>query len=613
MKRFLREWCLVLALLTTVAAAWAQPDRWQQRAQYEMDVDVDAPNHQYRGTQKLTYYNNSPDALHKVFYHLYYNAFQPGSMMDVRSRTIADPDKRVSDRIAELKPDEIGYLRVKSLKHNGKAVRFTEVGTILEVELSEAIPPHSTAVLEMEFEGQAPLQIRRAGRDNREGIELSMSQWYPKLCEYDYQGWHANPYVGREFHGVWGDFNVRLTIDKDYVVGGTGYLQNPQAVGHGYEAPGSELHLPKGDKLTWHFYAPNVHDFMWAADPDYKHVTAQVPGGPTLHFLYQAGEKTAAWDELPAYTVKAFEFIGKHYGEYPYEQYSVIQGGDGGMEYPMATLITGHRKLASLVGVTVHEALHSWYQMILGTNESLYPWMDEGFTSYASNVTMAHLFERSNEGESIHSGSYQGYRYLAKSGLEEPMSTHADHYNTNTAYGLAAYSKGAVFLHQLEYIIGKAAFDQGMLDYFHTWKFKHPNPNDFIRVMEKRADLELDWYKEYWVYSTKTIDYAIDSVMDMGNGQTKVVLRKIGQMPMPLDVQVNFKRNSATHNIPLRIMRGEKAAEGDNWMTHTDWPWTNATYELIIDAKYNKIQSIVIDPSGRMADVNLDNNTWEAE
>lgn len=612
MKRFLREWCLALALLTTVATAWAQPDRWQQRAQYEMDVDVDAPNHQYRGTQKLTYYNNSPDALHRVFYHLYYNAFQPGSMMDVRSRTIADPDKRVSNRIAELKPDEIGYLRVKSLKHNGKAVRFTEVGTILEVELTEAIPPHGTAVLEMEFEGQAPLQVRRAGRDNREGIELSMSQWYPKLCEYDYQGWHANPYVGREFHGVWGDFNVRLTIDKDYVVGGTGYLQNPQAVGHGYEAPGSELHLPKGDKLTWHFYAPNVHDFMWAADPDYKHVTAQVPDGPTLHFLYQEGDKTAAWQELPAYTVKAFQFISKHYGEYPYEQYSVIQGGDGGMEYPMATLITGHRKLASLVGVTVHEALHSWYQMILGSNESLYPWMDEGFTSYASSVTMAHLFERTNEEESIHSGSYQGYRYLAKSGLEEPMSTHADHYHTNVAYGLAAYSKGAVFLHQLEYIIGKPAFDQGMLDYFHTWKFKHPNPNDFIRVMEKRADMELDWYKEYWVYTTKTIDYAIDSVIDMGN-QTKVVLRKVGKMPMPLDVQVNFKRKSEMHNIPMRIMRGEKAAESENWTTHTDWPWTNDTYELILDAKYSKIESIVIDPSGRMADIDLDNNSWKAE
>ncbi len=599
---------LLLAVLSFSLSA--QPDRWQQGIKYEMDIDMDVKTNQYKGKQKVTYYNNSPDALNKIFYHLYFNAFQPNSMMDVRSRTLPDPDKRVGSRISELKPDEIGYIKVKKLKQNGKKVRFETVGTILEVELKKTIQPGDSAVFEMIFEGQVPLQIRRSGRDNKEGIEYSMCQWYPKVAEYDYQGWHANPYVGREFYGVWGDFDVKITIDKSYVLGGTGYLQNPQEIGYGYEDPKKPVTRPEGEKLTWHFFAPNVHDFMWGADPDYKHVTAQVPNGPTLHFLYQENDRTKFWKDLPDYAVKAFQFMSKKYGKYPYEQYSIIQGGDGGMEYPMATFITGHRKLLSLVGVTVHEGFHSWYQMILGSNESLYPWMDEGFTSYASAVTMRHLFpKRDNKDENVHNGGYQGYIYLAKSGQEEPLTTHADHFSTNLAYGLASYSKGEVFLHQLEYVIGKKAFDKGMLTYFDTWKFKHPNPNDFIRIMEKESGLELDWYKEYWVNSTHTIDYTIESVKAVGN-KTEITLRRTGKIPMPIDLKVDFKKKSCYFYMPLQIMRGEKPKENKKWEVENDWAWTHPTYTLTIPVKFKDIKKIEIDPSGRMADINPKDNVW---
>lgn len=597
--------CLCFSL-----SLFAQADRWQQKVKYEMDINMDVNTNRYTGKQKLTYTNNSPDELNQVFYHLYFNAFQPGSMMDVRSQTLPDPDKRVGNRISQLKDDEIGYLRVNNLTMNGAKVKFEEVGTILEVTLKNPIKAGETVVFDMDFIGQVPVQIRRSGRDNKEGIRLSMAQWYPKLSEYDYQGWHANPYVGREFHGVWGDFDVKISIDKNYVVGGTGYLQNPQSIGHGYEDKTKPLTRPEGDKLHWHFLAPNVHDFVWAADPDYKHTTAQVPNGPTLHFLYEEGEQTKNWEQLPEYTVKAFQYISKHYGKYPYEQYSVIQGGDGGMEYPMATLITGHRKIASLVGVTVHEAFHSWYQMILGTNESLYPWMDEGFTSYGSSETMAHLFDRANTDESVHNGSYQGYRYLASSGKEEPMTTHSDHYSTNMAYGLAAYSKGAVFLHQLEYIVGEEAFDRGMLKYFETWKFKHPNPNDFIRIMEKESGLELDWYKEYWVHTTHTIDYEILSVKKVGKG-TEITLKRNGKMPMPIDLVVKENKKETHYYIPLRIMRGEKKSETKKREVLEDWAWTHPTYSFVIPVKKNKIKSIEIDPTGRMADINLADNKFK--
>ena len=602
---------ITLLLVTTFLSAVAQPERWQQRAEYEMDIDVDAKKHQFTGTQKLKYFNNSPDDLTKVFYHLYFNAFQPNSMMDVRSRTISDPDPRVRDRISKLNEEEIGYHKINSLTMDGQACDYEVVGTILEVKLPKAIKGNSSAVFEMKFESQVPLQIRRSGRDNKEGIEFSMAQWYPKMCEYDYQGWHANPYIGREFHGIWGDFDVTITMDADYMIAATGVLQNGNEIGYGYEAAGEKPAKPKR-KTTWHFKGENIHDFVWAADPDYKHITAQVPDGPLVHFFYQPNDKTSEnWEKLPEYTVKLFQSASEKYGKYPYPVYSVIQGGDGGMEYPMATLITGERRFNSLVGVTVHEVMHSWYQMILGTNEALYYWMDEGFTSYASSVIMSELFSPNPDG--IHAGSYNGYKYIAESGIEEPLTTHADHFKTNTAYGMAAYSKGAVFLHQLEYIVGKPVFDKALLEYYNVWKFKHPNPNDFIRIFEKESGLELDWYKEYFVYTTKTIDYGIENVeSDSETGFVNVTLKRVGDMPMPVDVTVEYTDGSKVmYYIPLEIMRGNKAAENDaTRLDLNDWGWVHPEYTFTIEKNLNAIKGITIDESGRMADLNEDNNTW---
>ncbi len=616
MNKLLFFICLLFLSSSTL---FAQPDRWQQAAKYEMEIDFDVKKHQFKGKQTIDYTNNSPDYLKKVFYHLYFNAFQPGSMMDIRSQTLPDPDRRVKGRIATLKDNEIGYQKINSLKVNGKDVKFEVNGTILEVTLNKPIGPGKTVKFEMDFDAQVPVQIRRSGRNNAEGIDYSMSQWYPKMCEYDYQGWHANPYVGREFYGIWGDFDVKITIDKNYTIGGTGYLQNANEIGKGYEKKGSKIKAASGDKLTWHFFAPNVHDFAWGADPDYKHISMKADCGVMIHCLYQSNENTEEyWSRLPEVMNEAFNFINEKYGKYPYDQYSFIQGGDGGMEYPMATLITGERAFSSLVGVSVHELVHSWYQMILGTNEALYAWMDEGFTSYASAHVMNHLRSKGllpgeEPVDNPMARSYIGYANFNSGGSEEALSTHADHFMTNSAYGVGSYTKGSVFLQQLEYIVGKQAFDKGMLTYFDTWKFKHPNINDFIRVMEKESDLELDWYKEYWVNTIHTIDYGVQSFEKMKKKRTKVILEKVGVMPMPIDLVVTYKDGTKEiFNIPLRIMRGEKAQETKMKQTLAeDWPWTHPTYELIIPTKLKNIKSFEIDPSKRIADVNPDNNKLE--
>ncbi|VAW16101.1 Zn-dependent aminopeptidase, partial [hydrothermal vent metagenome] len=285
--------------LSSISAIAQNNIYWQQHVDYTMDIEMNVENYQFDGKQKLVYTNNSPDDLNEVFYHVQFNAFQPGSEMDMRLQNIVDPDGRMvnnngtkespiyESRITKLKPNEIGFQKINSLIQNGKSVKYELIGTILKVTLNEPILSGKKATFEMEFKGQVPVQIRRSGRNNKEGVALSMAQWYPKMAEYDIEGWHANEYIAREFYGVWGDFDVTIHIDKNYTIGGTGYLQNPQEVGHGYEDSSKKVKTPKGEKLTWHFKAPNVHDFTWAADNEYIHDTKQVPNGATLHFLYK--------------------------------------------------------------------------------------------------------------------------------------------------------------------------------------------------------------------------------------------------------------------------------------------------------------------------------------
>lgn len=603
----MREIALFCAFLT-VSMAYAQDTYWQQAVDYKMEIDFDHTTHRYDGKQNLTYYNNSPDTLYKAYFHLYFNAFQPGSMMDVRSRTIEDPDPRVGDRIFNLSEDEIGYMKVVSLSQNGDLVSYEEVGTILEVDLAEPVLPGKKTRFQMEFQGQVPVQIRRSGRYNREGVAYSMSQWYPKICEYDEMGWHADSYIGREFHGVWGDFDVKITIDSSFTIGATGVLENPENIGHGYLDSGAKLKRPEGDRLTWHFSADKVHDFVWAADDEYAHLKTTLPSGTVIHFLFKDTEDLRTnWGKLPEYVEKVFNYANTRFGKYPYPQYSVIQGGDGGMEYAMATLITGQRKFSSLVGVTVHEIMHSWYQMLLATNEGMYPWMDEGFTTFASSKVMSYLF---NPEEDTRRGRYyDSYLSLAKSGKEEPMSKMADHYNTNYAYGAASYSKGAVFIGQLGYIIGQDNLDKALLRYFEEWSFKHPGPDDFVHVMEKVSGMELKWYLNYMLNTTETIDYAISTIKGM-EGKTTVELKRVGVFPMPIDLYITYKDGSSEMiNIPLRMMRGHKPSpDGVEFTVAEDWPWTHPVYTLEIDADAKNIERIVIDPTKRMADIDPSNN-----
>jgi len=507
MKKILTS---ILFLTSILILAQNNATYWQQQVDYKMDVDIDVKNYQYKGTQLLNYTNNSPDELTQVFYHLYFNAFQPESEMDMRLQNIVDPDHRMinnigsngnpkyESRIAKLKPDEIGSLNVTSLKKNGEILNYSVEGTILQVKLNTPIKSGESVSFEMTFEGQIPVLIRRAGRNNEDDVALSMAQWFPKMAEYDFEGWHANSYIAREFHGVWGNFDVTINIDKNYTIGGTGILQNPQEIGHGYEDKTKKLNVKKGRKLAWHFIAKNVHDFTWAADPNYTHDILKTANGTELHFLYKNTDTyKKAWKEVQPLTEKALHYFNETIGTYPWKQYAVIQGGDGGMEYAMCTLVSGGKSLNDIVGTVFHELAHSWFQQALATNESKHSWMDEGFTSYVSTLASNKILKGGN-GEP-NAKDYKGYYYVVNNDFEETLATHADRFNTNAAYGIGSYTKGTIFLSQLNYIIGDENTKATIKKYFTDFKFKHPTPNDFIRTAEKISGLQLNWYLNEWI------------------------------------------------------------------------------------------------------------------
>ncbi len=611
---------LLLLLLCSPALAAAQsPSQWQQHVDYEMDIRLNPETHQVDGHQRLTYTNNSPDTLRTVYYHLYFNAFQPQSMMAERNRHLPDPDGRTVPRIFNLTPDEQGRQTVTSLTQDGTPVSYEVYDTVLRVDLAEPIPPGTSTTFIMDYRSQVPLQTRRSGRNSRgDDIDYTMTQWYPKMAEYDERGWHANYYINREYYAPYGEFDVEITLPAEYTIGATGVLQNPDEVGHGYDIDGSGTWrpsdgLPDADTLTWHFRAEDVHNFAWSADPDYIHdkVTAD---GTTHHILYKP-EVAEQWRPLRNNMPDLTAFFSDEYGDYPYPQMTVAQGGDGGMEYPMFTVVSSYdgpefeekSSYRSILGTTVHEFAHMWFYSALGSNEADYAWMDEGFTSYATTEGMAHLAGQPAD----HTGARQSVVTMHKLGIAEPFSTPADWFSTNTAYGITSYPGGQMLVDMLGYVMGDAQRDQWLRRYFRERAGMHPDPFDLELFAEQESGLMLDWYFQQVTESTRTVDDAIADLDQKrtGDGVTvDLTLKRKGTLRLPQDVKLTLADGTTQWlNVPLASMHGHKPVP-DDWIVTEPWPWVapEKTVSVTVDSR---VEKAVIDPNGETPDVNRLNNS----
>lgn len=612
-KGFLIILTLFFGLLSAQKNAY-----YQQYAKYKMDIEVDAKNFTYTGNQTLTYSNNSPDELNVVYYHLYWNAFKAGSMMDQRvTNQGKNGDSRLQSNgistLSSIPKNEEGAQNIHWIKQNGKDLKFEIQETVMKVYLNSPIKPNSKTTFTMEWDAVIPMQIRRAGRNNREGIDMTVTQWYPKIAEYDYDGWATFDYIGREFHAPFSDYEVNIKIDKDYVIGAGGTLENPLDV-KGYDAKAT-IKTDKNNKATWKWTAKNMLDFAWAADRDYTVESFVILDGPKVNFVYQKSEKTKYWDQAKPYVTKFFHIMNATYGRYVYPSYSFIQAGDGGMEYGMCTMMLGEAKtLDGLVGLMVHEGGHSWNQQMMAYNESVRPWMDEGFTSYYDDSIMYQLFPPKKAQANPFIESLDRYRNFVKKGIEEPAVWLGDHHDNGTAYSFATYVKGELFLVQLGYIMGEQNLALVMKEFYNEWHLKHPTDRDFMHIAQKVSGMDLKWFLNYWINTTKTIDYGIKNVK-YGEVFTTITLENKGTVPMPIDFSIlTTDKKVVNYQIPLNMTHTWKTKDiyGD-FTTMAYWPWTQKEYTFTIPYNKSQISALGIDFSQRLADVNLEDNLVEVK
>lgn len=613
---FLKRVHSVTAVLFSMAVTAQVPDAskldQRQRLNYRMDIDFNAPQNTFSGHQQVKYENNSADTLEHIFYHLFYNAFQPGSAMEERGMFIRDQEG-FGQKINALKPSEQGWHRIDSIKINGVAQPYSITGTILKISPVTSIGPHTTVSIELWFRGQVPVTIMRTGRNNSEQVAFTMTQWYPKIAAYDRAGWHANEYIRREFYGNFADFQVNISIDPAYAIAATGELQNPDEIGHGYKEGVTTGNKQPG-KLTWRFKADCVHDFAWAADTGYTHITRKMNHAPRFHFFYKPSTATVEdWNEMPVQVEKIFNWMNEKVGPYPYPQYSLVQGGSGGTEYPMLSMILGHRPVTkgiskgySVLILAIHEIMHNWWYAVVANDENRNAWLDEGFALFFQYEYSDHLKGPSNTEKPSIREAYDRLLPPAQLNALEPMSTPSDYFDANWGYDVVEYYKGAIFLNQLKYIIGEDAFWKGMKKYYAGWQFKHPDGDDFIHCMELASGIQLKWYLDLWTRTSKNIDYGIGGINKNGSSTTINLSRK-GDMPMPVDVRVTLKNGQTlNYTIPLVSMYGSKKENGQ--VIEKPWSWTNPEYKLVVPYPYENIKQVEIDPDKYLFDIRQENN-----
>jgi len=591
--------------------AFSGGEYWQQQADYTITAELNSEEHILTGTEKIEYYNNSNDTLKRLFFHTYWNSIKPNG--NAAKWIKATGDFLTDKKFLQLQPGQEGSQLIMNITVNGAPAELKAYESITEVVLSAPLLPHSKTTITLSFEAKVPIAVRRAGRDNTAGTDYSMCQWYPRICRYDTYGWHADPYIGREFAGTFGNYDVTILLDKKYTVAGTGDLLNKTYLEKGYTDPDPQPEATgrnnKQVKKSWHFTASNVHDFAWAADDDFYHVV-KTSDGIDFHFFYHnTGNYPKAWQHVADNISKAYAIAKENFGPYPYRQFSFIQAGEGYMEYPMCTFLE-EGDSEEFMSTAFHEFMHAWFYGIFGSDENMFHWMDEGLTSYAES----RLYRLGSDAEgNINSEAVQGYLLYRSYATEESASVFANYFKTSEAYVLAAYYKGQLFAEQLRYIIGEENVKRGFLKYYDTWKFRHPQPDDFVGIMENVSGIELSWYQNYWLNTTKTINYSVEAAFQTST-KTQIILRRKGDVPMPVDVEVQFSDGSKKlYYIPLDLMYGKKPHEKDVYPYEREdrepWSFAVTRYELVLENTGNVVPvNVKIDPLSYMADIDVLDN-----
>jgi hypothetical protein len=601
---------------------------WQQRTDYTIKASLDAEKKVLTGTGTITYTNNSPDTLRTIVWHLYQNIFRK------------DSSPRKNNELISRVKDVTGGITVSAVSVNGSAVDPTVDETIMETPLTAPIMPKSTAVISVAWSYEIPKNAElRTGSD---GKDFGICQWYPQIAVYDdVRGWDRTQYLGiSEFYTEYGNWNVELTVPKNFIVASTGTLLNPADVltpaqvsrlNSVTKDSTSKIILPKEidstsdsiskDSVVWKFTAENVRDFAWATSPNFVWDGTVTKDGVKIHAFYHPDEYTAstfplisgatAWNEGAQMAKQAIEHFSDNFGKYVYPQATAVSGPVTGMEYPMMIFAEAGDGITNLLYYTIaHELGHEWYPMMVGNNETSYPFMDEGFNTYITataaeagygnnglmNKDFLKKYSWMNLPESnVRLFEQRVYLMSARENDEATVMTHP--YSISMSqFGTMAYQKPATVLFMLEDMIGTEAFRKGMNEYYTRWLFKHPYPADFFNIMEEAAGRDLDWFWNQWFDQTWKLDIAVDDVKNEevnGTWRSTVTLQNKGLAVMPALLRLSLSDGSTL----------------DRRFDVSAWD-RSATAEVVIDSLPASVRNVVVDPEMRLADVDRLNNSW---
>ncbi|MCL1676531.1 M1 family metallopeptidase [Elizabethkingia meningoseptica] len=587
---------------------------WQNQANYVLNVALDDTKNLFTGSAEIQYTNNSPDELKFIWFQLDQNLFKKESR---GSAMIPQSNSRYGSSDSSF---EGGY-SIKSVKVDGKDVKYTIDDTRMQVDLPKYLKSNGgTAKIKIEYSFVSPADgaDRMGYLQTKNGKIFTVAQWYPRVEVYDdLKGWNTVPYLGpAEFYLEYGNFDVTITAPDNFYVVASGELQNPRDVYSSEqikkwdEAKNSEktvvirsaaeagTNSGKGGTKTWKFKMNQSRDFAFAASPAFILDAARInlpSGKKTLAISAYPVESDGqnAWSRSTEYTKASIEHYSKQWFEYPYPNAVNVAGITNGMEYPGIVFCEYQAKGSSLWGVTDHEFGHTWFPMIVGSNERKHAWMDEGFNTFINGISTAAF----NNGE--YSRKMQGRamaRYLFDAKLE-PVDTPPDAMREGSIGALAYYKPGMALKVLRENVLGKERFDKAFREYINRWAYKHPAPDDFFRTMENVAGEDLGWFWRSWILNNWKLDQAVSAVKYVNNDYTKgalITIQNLEKMPMPVNVEIQFKDGGKqTVSLPVDI-----------WRRNTEWTFRAPTTK--------EIQSVTIDPEGNLPDVNPANNIWQA-
>src|SRR3989454_2344667 len=592
------------------------PAYWQQRVDYTIAVSLDTATHTIAGRETIRYTNRSPDTLTYIWLQLDQNLFRD----DGRGAVLNPPDARfaargfrggfVLDRVESVRPSGRQTVR--------RALKTTENGTLLRVELDRPLAPRGVTSLEIGYSFQVPEHgADRMGREQfPEGWLYEIAQWYPRMAVYDdVRGWNTEQYLGQgEFYLEYGDFDFEITVPRSFVVVATGTLLNPvevltttqrtrlaRALRSDSTTPiiaktevGQPFTRPPGKSatLTWRFSAKNVRDVAWAAAPNFIW-DASGWDGVLIQSVYPP-EANADWQNSTAYARHTIKHYSEKWFRYPYPTAINVAGPVAGMEYPMIVFCGDRSGGRGLFGVTTHELGHQWFPMIVGSNERLYAWMDEGFNTFINIYSGMTFYHDTLQGR----GDARDWARFATTGLDQPPMLPADRVEPRLL-GQVEYTKPATGLYLLRHHIlnDTTRFDAAFREYIRRWAFRHPTPADFFRSMEDGLGEDLSWFWRGWFYTTAVVDQAVDSVTTLrdssGAPYAAIFLSSPGGLPMPVDLRLTFAdRSTEAVRLPVEV-----------WLLRNRYVYIRpARAELV---------KVEIDPDSQFPDVRRENNGWQ--